>query len=185
MSCITKRFWSFTAKQRWSVLLNKWSRRGLVLRWKKNDWKTLKMLVQADPSLKRPRYLNLLWKVAIYSLYKAQILILATKLKALACTKSEASAGDRPALRVSVISFQINLGFEGFGSVGLRQTSRVFQLFCYILKQVPICFSCWGERCNVVSVWSSKNVSWTTKHPPTFHWHWGVDYISFLGSLVL
>ena len=39
----------------------------------------------------------------------------------------------------------------------------IFLAFLYILKQVFICFSCWGECCNTVLLWSSRNILRTTK----------------------
>ena len=35
----------------------------------------------------------------------------------------------------------------------------------------PIYFSCLGESCNALSMWSSRNVLWATKRPLTFHLH--------------
>ena len=38
----------------------------------------------------------------------------------------------------------------------------------YVLKQVPFCFSCSGEYCNAVLLWSSRNAVWTRKRHPSF-----------------
>ena len=58
------------------------------------------------------------------------------------------------------VSFQINLGFQGFRK--RRQVRHiVFLLLCllfYVLKQVSICFICLGEWCNTVLLWSCRNV---------------------------
>ena len=45
--------------------------------------------------------------------------------------------------------------------------------FFYILKQVPIYYSCSGEHCNTIWLWSSRNVLWMTKLHLTVHRHSG------------
>ena len=42
-------------------------------------------------------------------------------------------------------------------------------LFIYISKQVPVYFSCLGERRHTVWLWSSRNVLWAMKLYPIFH----------------
>lgn len=53
--------------------------------------------------------------------------------------------------------------------------SGVFQIFW---EQLPIYFSCLGEHCNAVLLWSSRNFLWTMKLPKTFHWHGGDEIMT-------
>ena len=51
------------------------------------------------------------------------------------------------------------------------------QLFFYVLKQVPISFSCLGEWCDAVLLWTSGNVLCTTK----YHYYYYYDKYFILG----
>ena len=59
------------------------------------------------------------------------------------------------------------------------------------LKQLPVCFSCSGECCNTLLLWSFRNVQWTRKLHPNFHFrvvrpfktpHTGVNVLLLLGT---
>ena len=60
-----KDIWSSAAKQWCSILLNNWSRWGLVLKGKQEKLKKLIQLIRCNPSLRKPRDPKLIWEAAI------------------------------------------------------------------------------------------------------------------------
>ena len=67
--------------------------------------------------------------------------------------------------------------------LGLTCMKQNVCFFCLVVFNVPICFSCLGECCDTVLLWSSRNVLWAAELFPSFPSAWGctdVDYIFIL-----
>ena len=79
--------------------------------------------------------------------------------------------------------FKSLLDLGGFHTLGLHWPSSKEPVNVHF--NLPIYFSRWGECCNTVLLWSSRNVSWTSNLPLTLHpapWgRAGKDWISTLG----
>ena len=78
---------------------------------------------------------------------------------------------------MSSTTFQTNLGSLGLCTLGLRRMSCMEPfdgLFCPRFEQVPFFFSCSGECCNTVLLWTSRSILWIMKlqHLPSLGWGW-------------
>ena len=101
-------------------------------------------------------------KKRVYSnSFKAEIFTLAAKLKAL--------VGAQVQLHVKVVNNDFPLSIwdlkaaEDLCYARCAVWSIFFSGVFYVLKQVPIYFSCLREIITAVLLWSSRNVLWTTK----------------------
>lgn len=71
------------------------------------------------------------------------------------------------------ISFKVSSQLKPASSWNGVISSRVFGFYLfYLLKQVS-CFSCLGECCSVVLLWSPRKVLWNVKLFPSFLLGWG------------
>lgn len=117
----------------------------------------------------------------IYTLFKTEIFTFSCRAKSVSShpvwsgrTSSIAHRGCKCCL------FPIDLGSLGSQTLRLQRTNcmKPYSVdFFYILKQVPICFSCLRKRCVIVLLRSSRNVPWIFKTSPDspLVWSW-VDY---------
>ena len=176
----TKHFWSLTAKKYCSILLNNWYRWVYILKWKKKQWQLkIKWLSTARHSESKPS----LWQAAD-PVHRLQMW----------CDTFSLAA------TVKMFSFKngVNNFFSNqFGISGLFARERAVWRYFVFFSLLPILFhfktsahlhQFLKEYCNIVLQWSSRNVFWTTKLHPTFHWHGGEQIITeypFLGELIL
>ena len=161
---------------RWKVW---WSVIGHKTFLELHSWTVLEhspQTTEADGDSRKLRDPKLIWKHFIYNLFKAKIFTLAAKLKTLEQTQPEVGAWAWPKVEGVNVVFSNHRGIAGmpdFTCVGVLSLKVLF--FGHFLKQVPICFSCLAVSCDVVLLWSPRNVMQTTKLHLTFHLIFGVN----------
>ena len=118
-----------------------------------------------NPSIDNPRHSSLIWKNVIHTLSWGKILTVAATLEAWAHPPSEVGIKARPHVEdvKNIFSNQSEtlwlletwiMPNEMYGSIYMFFGAVCF----YVLKHVPICFSCLEECCNPVLLWRSRNV---------------------------
>lgn len=127
-------------RQQNSLLLNIWSRWGLVLKWL---YTVVSGVIQVSWS---PEIQNWSENKLFTPIFKSKIFTVAAQISALADILCEVGAPARP--HVGDVVIVITLESQCFGRLGLRwqaawsQTMCPFSSFLRFLKQVSICFSC-------------------------------------------
>ena len=166
VSWSTKHFWSLTAKQRCSILLNSWSGWRLV-------FKNNKQLGKKQS------------RMAPYNSYSAvsrspEIPKCYEKKKptyTVRCNQAWAPTSDGVIISVleivfSTTYFLISLESWHLWKFWSQQMSSMEPFYMFeILNKFPINFSCLGESCNAVLLWSSRNLLRTIKLHTTFYQH--------------
>ena len=165
----TKYVCRFSTKQCWSILLNNWSRWGLVcfevLKWKKKKTigKNIELLHSAHAALSKLQHCTLDWRAVMHPLQTGCALML--------------------------LAEQLQWKFQGVNNavsnrLGISGIPNTWDM----PSQVTGSFSCLRECCNTVLMWRSRNVLQTVKLPLTFHQHdskWIMAEFSTLGNLIL
>ena len=129
ISWYNKYFVGSSAKQCCSILLNTWSRRGLVLKHRKTVWREHKMVPYSSSGVIR----------VPNSFEKTQFILISISTRPVCgCKRSTVHQG-------SLCVPQINLASRDLDYTEiscLKPFHVYFWLICNIFKHVPICFSC-------------------------------------------